>query len=186
MTSASMQERQARPALLCYDGSPSAGRAIERAGVVLGGGSAVVLTVWEAVEAAVMHHPVLDRSESVRESREDSRELVDAFEAEAAGWARATAAEGTELANAAGFGARARPHRARARPSERSEGTVWRAVLSVADEERSSVVVLGSRGRSGIKAALLGTVSYAVVHNARRPVLIVPTGGAPGPDPAPH
>ncbi len=175
MTSASMQERQAGPALLCYDGSPSAGRAIERAGAVLGGGPAVVLTVWEAVEAAVMHHPVLDRSESVRESREHSSEQVDAFEAEAAAWARATAAEGTELANAAGFGARARPHRAC--PSERSEGTVWRAVLSVVDEERSSVVVLGSRGRSGIKAALLGSVSYGVVHNARRPVLIVPTGG---------
>jgi hypothetical protein len=40
------------PALLCYDGSDAARRAIERAGRVLGGGPATVLTVWESVGSA--------------------------------------------------------------------------------------------------------------------------------------
>jgi nucleotide-binding universal stress UspA family protein len=36
------------------------------------------------------------------------------------------------------------------------------------------VEVLGSRGRSGGRSALLASVSYGVVHHSRRPVLIVP------------
>ena len=40
--------RQRGPVLLCYDGSDNARQAIERAGQLLGGGEAVVLTVWRA------------------------------------------------------------------------------------------------------------------------------------------
>ena len=47
-------------------------------------------------------------------------------------------------------------------------------MVDIADQEGAAVIVLGSRGRSGLKAALLGSVSYGVVHNAGRPVLTVP------------
>jgi hypothetical protein len=50
------------PVLLCYDGSDPARQAIERAGRVLGGGKAVVLTVWESVGSAILgacRRPVL-------------------------------------------------------------------------------------------------------------------------------
>lgn len=36
-----------------------------------------------------------------------------------------------------------------------------------------AVVVVGSRGRSGIKSALLGSVSNAVINHAERPALVV-------------
>lgn len=48
-------------------------------------------------------------------------------------------------------------------------------MTDVAGDEDAAVVVLGSRGRSGLKAALLGSVSYGVVPNTERPVLIVPS-----------
>ena len=52
--------------------------------------------------------------------------------------------------------------------------TVWRAILDAAEEEDAGVLVLGSRGRSGVRSALLGSVSYGVAHHSTRPLLIVP------------
>jgi nucleotide-binding universal stress UspA family protein len=57
---------------------------------------------------------------------------------------------------------------------ERDAVTVWRAILDAADENDAAVVVVGARGRSGIGSALLGSVSYGVVHNSTLPVLVVP------------
>ena len=58
--------------------------------------------------------------------------------------------------------------------AERDAVTVWRAILEVAEEMNAAVVVVGARGRSGLGSALLGSVSYGVAHNGKRPVLIVP------------
>jgi hypothetical protein len=44
--------RQRGPVLLSYDGSDAARRAIERAGQLLGGSEAIVLTVWESLGSA--------------------------------------------------------------------------------------------------------------------------------------
>jgi nucleotide-binding universal stress UspA family protein len=43
----------------------------------------------------------------------------------------------------------------------------------VKESETADLVVVGSRGRSGITAALLGSVSRHVVHNAACPVVVV-------------
>ncbi len=59
-----------------------------------------------------------------------------------------------------------------ARPS--TAITVWRTILELAEEEAADLIVLGSRGRSGIKSMVLGSVSYGVLHNSERPLLIVP------------
>jgi hypothetical protein len=42
--------------LLRYDRSEPARQAIERARRVLGGGDAIVLTVWESVGSAILRH----------------------------------------------------------------------------------------------------------------------------------
>jgi nucleotide-binding universal stress UspA family protein len=51
-------------------------------------------------------------------------------------------------------------------------------LADIADEEHAELIVVGSRGRSGFKAAFLGSVSSALVGVARCPVLIVPPGAA--------
>ena len=160
--------------LLCFDGSDSARQAIEHAGKVLGGRSAIVLTVWESVGSAILRHTFSGESELGREAREVSEEVVDELDSRTAERALATATEGAALAAAAGFDARPLAPRAIARAVERDTATVWRAVLAAADDADAELIVLGRRGRSGLASMLLGSVSYGVVHNSARPVLIVP------------
>lgn len=46
-------------------------------------------------------------------------------------------------------------------------------ILSVAEEEKADLIVLGSRGLGGFKRLMLGSVSDGVLHHAHCPVLIV-------------
>jgi nucleotide-binding universal stress UspA family protein len=47
-------------------------------------------------------------------------------------------------------------------------------LADLADEEAAELIVVGSRGRGGLKAAFLGSVSTALIGVARCPVLVVP------------
>lgn len=47
-------------------------------------------------------------------------------------------------------------------------------LADLADDEAADLIVVGSRGRGVLKAALLGSVSTALIGVARRPVLVVP------------
>jgi hypothetical protein len=66
IASAGMHDQGRRPALLCYDGSDYARRAIEQAAAVLDCGPAVVLTVWESIGPA-LRHPIPAVAEFGRE-----------------------------------------------------------------------------------------------------------------------
>lgn len=46
-------------------------------------------------------------------------------------------------------------------------------IVQMAEEEKCDLIVLGSRGLSGFKSFLLGSVSDHVTHHAHCPVLIV-------------
>ncbi|MFK4754277.1 universal stress protein [Oceanobacter antarcticus] len=50
------------------------------------------------------------------------------------------------------------------------EGTPWKTILAVADEMDASVIVMGVRHQK----SLLGNTSSKVMHNSKRPVLVVP------------
>jgi len=47
-------------------------------------------------------------------------------------------------------------------------------INSIATAEDYSLIVVGTQGHSLISEALLGGVAYGVIHNARKPVLVVP------------
>jgi nucleotide-binding universal stress UspA family protein len=150
-------DQESGPVLLCYDGSEGARHAIEVAGVLLKNHEARVFHSWESWTArtpslvGAVSGSVAGMARELDEiGEEQSSDLVDA---------------GCGVAAEAGF---------RALPvSGRCEGPVWRAILDRASEENASLIVVGSRGMSGL-SAVLGSVSHGVVHHAKRPVLVVP------------
>jgi nucleotide-binding universal stress UspA family protein len=150
----------AQPAVLCFDGSPQARTAIERAAELLGGGPAVVVTAWEPADSFVGFDPVSGVSETIgRLSGLESE--MDEIGSELA---QHTAEAGVELAGGHGFEAEAKP----------VQGKPWSAIVRAADEVDARIVVLGSRGLSRVESALLGSVSHGVVQHSTRPVLVVP------------
>jgi nucleotide-binding universal stress UspA family protein len=62
---------------------------------------------------------------------------------------------------------------------ERFSGETVETIVALADTKNADMIVLGSRGRNAVTAALLGSVSQGVVHEAKRPVLIVKTAKTP-------
>ena len=58
-----------------------------------------------------------------------------------------------------------------------AEGHPAEAVLDVAERSRADLVVMGSRGLTGMKRLLLGSVSHKVVRHAPCSVLVVKKGG---------
>jgi nucleotide-binding universal stress UspA family protein len=144
------------PVLFAYDGSELAKLAIAVAGRELRTGrEAIVLTVWQTFNVGFVPPDEMD---------------LDAADADAVGRAaQATAAAGAALAQAAGF--EARTATARAAPP-------WQGIIEAADENGASLIAMGSRGRSGFAAVLIGSVAEAVAAHSKRAVLIVHEQGS--------
>jgi nucleotide-binding universal stress UspA family protein len=141
--------------LIAYDGSQHARAAIEHAGETLRPGPAVVATAWTSFTDAAPRALL----------RDAVRPVVEDLDATGREEAEAMAAEGAELARAAGFEAEPRAIRA--------GGPFFAALLEAADELDAKVIVAGSRGRSAVAAAVLGSVSTGLLHHTTRPVLVV-------------
>ena len=56
------------------------------------------------------------------------------------------------------------------------EGRVAPEIVGLAEEIGAGLIVMGSRGRGGIRRALMGSVSQSVVRHAHCPVLVVRDG----------
>ena len=146
--------------VLGYDGSKDAHAAIEHAGSLLGGQEMTVVTVWEPFLE------VLTRTSygSPLAMAPIDIESIDA--ANRAG-ARERAEEGSKLARGVGLGATAR--------SDTRVSTIADAIIAVADELDAAAIVVGSRGLTGVKSLLLGSVSHGLIQHADRPVIVVPS-----------
>ncbi len=147
--------------LICYDGSPDARTAIEQGGQLLTGQRAMVLTVWQTFVEVLAHTPsgfglaagVADNTEEIdtatRKNAEDH------------------AREGVELAKKAGFDAEGQ--------TVSQETSTAEAILSAAKELDAAAILMGSRGLTGLKSLLVGSVSHGVLQHADRAVIIVPS-----------
>ena len=47
-------------------------------------------------------------------------------------------------------------------------GPAWNRIVEAADERDADLIVIGSRGRSGLKYAMLGSVAAAVSQHSKR------------------
>jgi nucleotide-binding universal stress UspA family protein len=142
------------PILICYDGSDDSRRSIDAAAVLLGTGRrAVVLDVGSPLTA----------SESV--AAISSAVPSNAFEELNTDAALQRAQVGAEQALKVGF---------QAEPRAELLSPTWQGIVNVADELDAAVIVIGSRGLSGVREAFEGSVSHEVTAHSHRPVLIVP------------
>lgn len=139
-------------AVIAYDGSDGAQAAIERAAELLGPRPAIVLTAWSPIlMGAPAGYLIPTHADELDEELEQR--------------ARETAQAGAQLARKAGFDASTRTARA---------SSVWSAIVETADELDALVVIVGARGLSAVKSALLGSTSNGVLDHTARPVLVVP------------
>jgi|tagenome__1003787_1003787.scaffolds.fasta_scaffold20976631_5 nucleotide-binding universal stress UspA family protein len=140
-----------KPAVIAYDGSDHAKRAIEQAGAELRTPrKAVVVSAYQPLEALAFWG---------RPSAIVPEELIEEAGQEAA----KTAAEGAELASSVGFDAS---------PMTREEERTWKGILDAAKEAGAGIIVLGSHGRGAVGSAVMGSVATAVAQHANLPVLI--------------
>lgn len=147
-----------QPLLLCYDGSENAKHAIREAAGLLAPRRALVLSVWQDAEAI----PSLAWAGAALPNLEDlmaaARDGAERMAEEGAGIARATGFDATALAAEA-------------------KGPIWIAVEQVAERHDADAIVVGSRGLSGIKSILLGSVSSGIIHHSSRPTIVVRAAG---------
>jgi nucleotide-binding universal stress UspA family protein len=122
-----------------------------------------VLSVWEplvvqALRAEKFGPPLLAVPNDAAQEDELSAQA-----------ARQLAEHGASVATEAGFDVRARWV---------ADGrTIATTIIEEADELDADLIVMGSRGLTGI-SAFLGSVSNHVLQHAHRPVLIVPAGSS--------
>lgn len=146
--------------LICYDGSDDARAAIDEAGMLLGGQAATVLTVWQPFAEVLARTPLgFGFAPGVLN-------LDEADDASARA-AERVAAEGAEMARQVGFNAQPR--------ASTELTTTADAILSEAEAAGARAIVMGSRGLTGLKSLLLGSVSHAVLQRADRTVVVVPS-----------
>lgn len=146
--------------LICYDGSADAKAAIEEAARLFPQRQATVLTVWEPFAEVIARTTI---GFGLVPSVPDAAEVDEASKHAA----QETAAEGAKLAGEHGLTADSR--------SSPQWGTTARAILSAANELGAEAIVMGSRGLTGLKSLLLGSVSHELVQRADRTVVVVPS-----------
>lgn len=151
------------PALFAYDGSETAAYAVGAAARLLRLRPAVVATAWHAA-ADTVGAALLAIPDEV--ARTGAARLDDASRRAAA----ERAGEGASMLAAAGWPCETE--------TPQTAHGVAPAIVAAAGEHDAAVVVSGTRGRSRIAAALLGSNAEAILRHAGRPVLLVPAAPA--------
>jgi nucleotide-binding universal stress UspA family protein len=147
---------ESAPVLIAYDGSDFAkGAVAEAANQLAPGRRAIVLTVSEPLGGI----PYFGAAGAPVEP-ETVEGLIDAAKESA----QKVAEEGAELARDAGLDTE---------PLVAIGGPIWNLIVEAADQQGADLIVIGSRGRSGLAHVLLGSVAAAVAQHSKRSVLIV-------------
>ncbi|HEX4754002.1 MAG TPA: universal stress protein [Solirubrobacterales bacterium] len=149
-----MTDDTQRPILIAYDGSDCADVAIDKVGAEFAGRKVVILVVSEQLERV----PFFGTA-GIPVEPETMELLTDAAQK----GALEIAQKGADRARGLGLDP----------TTEVAEGSpTWSKIVDAAEEHDAALIAIGSRGLSGIKHAVLGSVSGAVSQHSRRSVLI--------------
>lgn len=149
----------AAPALFAFDGSAAATRAVSAATGLLRTRQAIVASVWQTASALV-GAALLAIPDDV--ARKGIAGLDEASRLQATG----QASDGADRLTAAGWDCEI--------AALETARNVHTAIVGAAAEHDAAILVTGTRGRSRVAAAVLGSAAEAIARNAGRPVLLVP------------
>ncbi|MDP1848580.1 MAG: universal stress protein [Solirubrobacteraceae bacterium] len=156
--------RDDAPALFATDGSEHAIRAMRIGGALLLPRPAVVASVWQPIGRTANLAMVAVPDDVVRQGAaridDGARERADG-----------QAAEGVSILAAGGWRTE--------RTAIEADRHVAAELVHAAGEHDAAVIVTGTRGRSRIAAALLGSTAESILRHAGRPVLLVPPPAGP-------
>lgn len=155
-------EDDAHPVVVAFDGSPEAQEAVRTAARLFRDRPLLVVSVWEpGLAMAAMPPPDAMAMTYPLPSAEDVQ-TVDRLQRDHAG---ATAAAGAQMARDLGATAEAM--------AVPDSVDVAETVSAIADQRDAAAVVVGTRGRGTVRSRLLGSTSRRLLHDTRRPLLIV-------------
>jgi nucleotide-binding universal stress UspA family protein len=144
------------PALLCWDDSEAAVRAIQHAGRILGEGhSAIVLFAYVPTEASRGPLAGFGGPDAPIMGITDAEDVLE---------------RGVRAANEAGLAATGLSIVAERKTSE--------IIVALAEEHDATLIVMGQRKRSPLGTLLVGSVAREVLGLHERPVLLVGPGGS--------
>jgi nucleotide-binding universal stress UspA family protein len=144
--------------VIAYDGSENARHAIAVAARELGPGPAEVVHAWEPLASATSRLAIYGAAFYGGVAEEE----IEAEQKQA----QATAEEGARVARDAGFDAKA--------TALRSDGPPADELVDYVEQRAPHIVVMGTRGLSGVRSTIAGSVSHHVTQHVHVPILIVP------------
>lgn len=149
----------AAPAVFAYDGSEPAADAVRVAAQLLRPRPAEVATAWYDASMVVSLALIAVPDDIVRKG---TRALDEAARSKA----EDHAAAGAALLTGSGWTCSG--------VALHATHDVATEIIGAADERDAAIIITGTRGRSRVAAALLGSTAEGVLRHARRPVLLVP------------
>lgn len=152
------------PLLVAYDGSDQARAAVRQTAELFAHRRAIVATVWEPGLAFAPMTGVGGYGEMMLPTDPETVAAVDDAQRE---HASRVAREGADLARSLGLEAEAYPIS--------DEVDVADTLIEMARDRQAAAVVVGSRGVSGLRSHLVGSVARKLIEHSDRPVVVVRT-----------
>jgi nucleotide-binding universal stress UspA family protein len=160
--------KDAQPIVVAFDGSAEARAAVGSAAALFPDRKLLIATVWEP-GLAMMVGAMPDTSGAGMPYPLPAPEAIETVDRAERDHAESAATAGVRLARELGATAEPLPL-----PDTLN---VAETLAEVAESRDAAALVVGSRGLGGVKSRLLGSTSRKLLHDTRRPVLVVRAPG---------